>query len=293
MSDVLPPGWEVGLDPYEFWIRGCCNKSSVEPTLGLEAWMCELIWDKYCKPHGVSRLSLFFGLTWMKHYPRRKLLPRYHPHHIQRRVGVAAAWNHVQLVLKHLSDHMVELSMAHLHHPNNSVPHFPFTLGSWDTFPIFVRHGRGRYQPKYKAPVVKFQGITSHLGFIGFISGPHPGAMSDTTLARLYRPPLGPSDTILADLAYLSVPNCLTPFKKPPTGHDLDVDALEFNRVHQFYRARVEHQFGHLHAWRIISCKYIDRSLGPLKWAVQVLCNIHNMKLAFRCPYMPYTPVAP
>ena len=185
---------------------------------------------------------------------------------------------------------MREVDTVHLRHRNNSVPHFLGSQGSWDTFPIHVQQGQGRFQPKYKKAVVKFQVIISHIGSIAFVSGPHPGAMSDTTLARIYRPVLRPRDQLLADLAYMSVPKCLRPFKKPPGGL-LDPDALEFNRVHQFYRAKVEHQIGQLVRWRVVSARFRSPHLRNLKDAVRILCGIHNMRVAFRCPYVPYTPV--
>ena len=292
MSSLAKAGWEDNLHPANFWIKGCKGKSNVLPTIGVQPWLAELIYDKYGRLAQLSRVHLFYVLAWLKNYPFKSVLPRFGPRHL-RIIGKHAAWAHVRVGLSRLSEVMAEIDMCHLRHENNSVPHFPFTMGSWDTFPAIVRQSKGRYQPKYKAHVVKFQAITSHLGFICFLSGPHPGAMSDTTLARVYRPSLQPDDTILADLAYLSVPNCLTPFKKPNKPHELDSDALEFNRIHQFYRARVEHQFGHLHGWKILSSKYRSPYLGPLKWGIRVLCNIHNMRLAFSCPYVPYTPVAP
>ena len=73
-----------------------------------------------------------------------------------------------------------------------------------------------------------------------FVSGPHPGAFSDTTLPRHCRPALRPDMTILADLAYMSVPNCLTPIK---ADHVLSVDEEEFNRIVQFYRVRMDDSF--------------------------------------------------
>ena len=263
----------------------------MQPRLGLSLWMVELVWDKYCRAHHVPCVTLFYVLVWLKHYPFKTVLPLLGPQHLKP-IGKDAAWRHVRAGLRNLDEVMVEIDEAHFRHKNNSVPHFPFTIGSWDTFPILVPSGKGRFQPKYKASVVKFQGITNHLGLFAFISGPHPGAMSDTTLARMYRPNLTPTDVILADLAYLSVPNCSTLFKKA-NSYDLDRDEMEFNRVHRFYRARVEHQFGHLHGWKLVSSKYRSPHMGPLKWGVRVLCHLHNMKLGFRCGYMPYTPIKP
>ena len=142
--------------------------------------------------------------------------------------------------------------MAHLDHPNNCVPHFPpVCRGSIDTFPIFVDGGFGRYQPKYSGNVVKFQAIVSHQGLLAWLTGPHPGAMSDTTIARRCSPPWTlfglVHDYVLADLAYLSVPHMLTPFKGAVNRNE-----EFFNAAHSHYGARCEHYFGELHAWEVV-----------------------------------------
>ena len=79
--------------------------------------------------------------------------------------------------------------------------------------PVWVYKAKNRYQPKYERSVVKYNVVVSHTGHVVFVSGGHPGAMSDTTLARKYSPALRESDIILADLAYVSIPHCLTPIK--------------------------------------------------------------------------------
>ena len=108
------------------------------------------------------------------------------------KTGIFAAKRHVKRGLQHFSSVMTEVYMQRLRHKNNSVPHFPFSIGSWDTFPVVVICSH--FQPKYKKFVVKLQSITSHLGAAAYISGPHPGAMSDTTLARKYIPHLHNTD---------------------------------------------------------------------------------------------------
>ena len=91
--------------------------------------------------------------------------------------------------LRHLCQVMrMEISTEHFRHLNDEVPHFHGTIGSWDTFPIRVFCSRGRYQPKHKNAVAKFQGITTHMGLFAYVSGPHPGQMSDTTLAQKWLP---------------------------------------------------------------------------------------------------------
>eukprot|EP00667_Euglena_gracilis_P029445 EG_transcript_39061 len=160
---------------------------------------------------------------------------------------------------------MREISEEHLLHCNNHVPHFPKNCpGSVDTVPIFVCQGPHRYQPKYSHSVVKFQCVVTHLGFLAFLSGPHPGAMSDTTLFRQYRPNLpllGLQDHyLLADLAYLSVPNSLPPIK----GNNLTPEESEFNRCHQFYRARCEQYFAEMHSFAVVSATFRGSDLKKL-----------------------------
>ena len=84
--------------------------------------------------------------------------------------------HYVEMGINHLSKAMVEISLQHLVHPNNSVPHFPVhCLGSVDTFPIFIDGGFGRFQPKYKGSVVKFMAIVSHQGVTGMVDRTAPG----------------------------------------------------------------------------------------------------------------------
>ena len=110
-----------------------------------------------------TRVTLFYTCVWLKHYPQDALLPRYQPLHLPK-IGVFAAKRHVRRGLQHLRLVMTEVSMEHLQHKNNSVPHIPFSIGSWDTFPVVVMHGCSRFQPKYKKSVVKVQAITNELG---------------------------------------------------------------------------------------------------------------------------------
>ena len=118
---------------------------------GLNIWMLELLFDKYCAPFDISRVTLFYTLVWLKNYPYDALLPQYQPLHLPK-IGIFAAKHHIKRGLRHLSSVMAEVSMKHLRHKNNSVPHSPFSIGSWDTFPVVVMHGHGRsrFQPKYK-----------------------------------------------------------------------------------------------------------------------------------------------
>ena len=139
-----------------FWEKSCNGKAFVLRTIGVHAWLAELIWDKYCQPFLVPRVTLYYVLVWMKQYPFSWMLRKFHPEHLPR-IGKHAAMQHVTRGLRHLCQVMrTEISPDHFRHPNNEVPHFPGTIGSWDTFPIRVFSGRGRYRPKCKNAVVKF-----------------------------------------------------------------------------------------------------------------------------------------
>ena len=141
MSTVAKHGWESHLDESVFWARACGGRSSVKAHLGLHVWLLELLYEKYCVPYDVSRLTLYYVLVWCKHYPHDALLRRYHPYHLPK-IGACAARNHVRRGLRHLSAVMREVDTIHLRHRNNSVPHFPGSQGSWDTFPIRIRISR-------------------------------------------------------------------------------------------------------------------------------------------------------
>ena len=79
-------------------------------------------------------------------------------------------------------------------------------------------HVSRRYQPKYKANVVQFNAMVTLQRLFAYFSRPHPGSLPDTTIARSYRPTFQPSETVLGDKAYISVPNCLVPIKERPGG---------------------------------------------------------------------------
>jgi hypothetical protein len=276
-----------------FWGRACGTLREIKSVIGVTPCEAELIFDKYVRPWGGSRLELYYTLAWLKMYPKWGQLRKLAPAHLSNTVSPSTMWRIIRRTLRLLALRMTEIDAIHLDHPNNHTPHFPEgVVGSIDTFPVFVQCGANRYQPKYKHYVVKFQGVTNHLGFFAYLSGPHPGAMSDTTLARIWRLALSAWQTLLGDLAYLSVPNCLTPFKNPQEPATLTQDELEFNRIHQFYRARVEHAFGSLHAWGVIDQVYRGKDMGTLRDAVRVICSIRNMQLAFRLRYFPYSPTA-
>lgn len=278
----------------KWWNRMAGGKTYVKVKVGFRADVCELIYQKYMYGvTGMSRVVLWYTLAYLKQYPKRGNYDSLGPRDPALRYGDTTVYLKVRKGMWCLFRTMEEISMDHAKHPNNHIPHFPVhCLGSIDTFPIFVHRGRSRYQPKYAGNVAKFQAICSHLGMFCFLSGPHPGAMSDTTLARVYRPDYEALDLRacywLADLAYISVPHMLPPFKGEQTP-----DQAEFTRVHQFYRARVERAFADLHKFGIAHGRFRGSDMRFLKACIFVLCSCVNIRRALDIAYPPYSPVAP
>lgn len=143
---------------------------------------------------------------------------------------------------------------------------------------------------KYEQNVAKFQVLVTHIGFASWFSGPHVGTMSDTTLFRLHQPSLGDKDFILGDLAYESVPHVLTPVKNNFGKFGMPVREGEYIRVHQFYRARVEHFFGKVNKFSIFE-GYRSHDLHPLQNAFKLVCSSINLYHTVYLPYPPYRPV--
>ena len=48
--------------------------SNVLQNTGLRIWMLELLYDKYCAPFDIPRVTSFYTCVWLKHYPHDALL---------------------------------------------------------------------------------------------------------------------------------------------------------------------------------------------------------------------------
>ena len=304
MSDVaddftVPRGFEFNFRVPDYWTLACGGASFAKVKLGVPFPVLEYVYLQYMSGHTVhlrcgqplrelTREFLYCTVAFLKQYPQQGNFQTLAAAHQPR--GDSFVRSMVRATISFLGDKMVEVNEAHFSHPSNHVPHFPSNVvGGVDTFPIFSLEKKHRYQPKYKAAVLKMQAYVSHLGMFGFISGPHPGAASDTTTARRYHPE--GDFTFLADLAYISVPHCLPPYGAERC--EASEACSEFTRIHQWYRARTEHAFARLHHFGIIDQTYRGRDLKFLKSCVFVLANLCNIVTATRLPYVPYAPCPP
>ena len=60
MSAVPTTKWEANLHGANFWIHGCGGHSKVPQNTGLRIWMLELLYDKYCAPFDIPRVTSFY-----------------------------------------------------------------------------------------------------------------------------------------------------------------------------------------------------------------------------------------
>jgi hypothetical protein len=133
----------------------------------------------------------------------------------------------------------------------NNLSHvFPSSVsGCVDTFPIFIRRPRGRWQSacyngKYKGHVLKvslhaqhnnkttlyallqIQIVVDHTGSPIWWSGPHLGTTADVEIWRANHPTLDVNEKLLADKAYQGDHDLLTPYKRKK--HQVNLCCLRF-----------------------------------------------------------------
>ena len=73
-----------------FWEKACNGKAFVQRTIGVHAWLAELLWDKYRQAFHVPRITLYYVLVWMKQYQFSWMLRKFHPERLTR-IGKHAA----------------------------------------------------------------------------------------------------------------------------------------------------------------------------------------------------------
>jgi len=132
---------------------------------------------------------------------------------------------------------------------------------------------------KYKCCVLKVQMACDHMGRPIWFTGPHLGVSHDSKLFEQSPPPLDMArgERWLADAAYVAwnkTGHVITGFKKP-RGGSLSSDQSNFNRVHGWYRATIEHLNAWVKHFRILGSIFRGhlRNIQFLANVVQVIIN--------------------
>jgi hypothetical protein len=245
---------------------------SPEASTGFTHEDLEAIYQKYCGRNTPlnSRVKLYNVLKWCKTYPTARVSAD-RPGGSCRGYGFELSRN--QKAIDYLASVVDELTLPieQRFELSNKIPivFSRLATGSIDTFPWRVQrrkvymNQRVLYQGKYKGHVVKFQGLIDNLGNWLWFSGPHPGSDGDGTLWKNYRPPwMIPNELALADKAYCSRVyerlGLVAPYKKPTSGARTRAQTA-YNRIHTFHRVRVEHAYGYLKRFEILSRRYRGR----------------------------------
>jgi hypothetical protein len=101
----------------------------------------------------------------------------------------------------------------------------------------------------------QIQAVCLHSSAPCFFSGPHLGVISDNALVKKYPPPLLHDELVLGDKAYTDrslAHLVIAPIKKKRNQPQTRT-AERYNRVHGWYRASIEHTFGYMKRFKIIS----------------------------------------
>jgi hypothetical protein len=260
---------------------------------GLTPEVFTTVYEKYCGPDTPIRkpIYLWWLFSFYKLYPVTRAFPLVHGgcfRSPQRFLSRLYVWE------RHLASVIDELSAAWdgRWHPANALPHvFARTVtGSVDTFPILINrpsHGQSIfYNGKYKAHVVKVQGVCDHRGNLIWYSGPHIGRTSDIALWRAYPPPLERHERLLGDKAYSSRADrahLIAPYKKRKGADRLRGRKWHFNNVHAWYRATVEHCFAYVKRFRILNSVFrghILRDSAHLAAVVKIIMHTNYLHTA-------------
>lgn len=140
--------------------------------LGVLPWVAELLYQKYLHSTKFSREDLWLTLSWDKAFftaflkkslhgsnntPKKRcnhtLLPRTYPGMCDNKT----IQHRIYGLLDFLNQCLVEISLEHLKHPNNHIPHMPQNcVGHLDTMPVKLLSGEARYQPAHFGPFCFF-----------------------------------------------------------------------------------------------------------------------------------------
>lgn len=149
------------------------------------------------------------------------------------------------------------------HEMINRTPHLfqNMLTGSIDTFPVIVSRPSNSkissylYNGKYKKHVLKIQMMCDHSATPCFLSGPHLGVINDITIFKNNPPLLDDHECIFGDKAYCDKKlkdKIITPIKKTKQTQ-LSDNQNQYNKILGWYRSSIEHTFGYMKRFRIIS----------------------------------------
>jgi hypothetical protein len=155
-----------------------------------------------------------------------------------------------------------------------------------DTFPIVITRSkrkqwrRATYSGKYKQFVLKAQMICSFTGIPLRVTGPHAGVRADIDIFRQHKPPIDANELGLGDKAYYGDDDVEPPFKKPKGG-ELTEEQEDYNVVHSWLRATVEHAIWQMKKFQILGGLYrgkVWRNSSNLSHCLTIVTRIIQLQ---------------
>jgi len=238
-------------------------------------------------------------LHYLKTYPTHRDWAFRHQQTRDHRNLIRIIRKHTAYLAARMND--IELAWQGRFSPENKLPHLfdNRVTGSIDTFHIRVlrpKHKTWRRvtrNGKHRCYCMKVQMAVDHSGCPIWKEGPHLGVTHDSALWDDYPTPLHPAERLLADSAYIKFErtgHMIVSYKKP-RGGELTREQRDFNRMHSWYRATVEHTNAWVKHWRILGGTYrgrLPRSLPFLNNVITVIINIAAFSIS-RSPIRTHT----
>ncbi len=236
---------------------------------GFDLESLEIIFDKYCGQGTPikTRKYLYDVLFFLKTYPTL----RADAGRTQRK-SFGYLYDKIRIGVLHLSCVVDELNAAFQSRldPDNEITDSIFDDSyrlCLDSFPIYINRPQHNqhlyYNGKYKSHIVKVQCLSDNRGnIVWFGNRIWHGAKHDLSIYKEDHPVLSEEEHILADKAYYGRAGrslqLVTAHKKPKNGK-LSTVQKAYNFIHARHRITVEHAFGFLKRFSILSSRYRGR----------------------------------
>ena len=280
----------------QWWKDRCKNgERGVRAVCGFPSPILEELYVKYGKPLDFSREHfLWFCGSQLKMDVPYDACPMV----FQCEESARSFSRRMEYMAEQIAACVDDIRLEDLYDEFNHVPHFPhWTTFSVDSVPVAACCGQtadAMYQPKYEGTVMKLTVMRNHLGHIVCWAGPEPGSRNDGRLWSESIPwkHLKSQEYGLADGAYSGRAKLVAPLRRKDHA-ELSETAAAYNKVHSFYRARIEHLFGLLWMFSLVRDSYRGRAEGGDNRffnRIKVLLNFVQFMLRRLLKYKPYGP---
>ena len=204
-------------------------------------------------------------------------------------------WQSVDKTRSYLNEVVSEIRWSQRLDEFNHSPHFPFLVTHFtDAMPIASIGGALSdvlFNPKYAGNIYKVTVAVDFLGNIVWICPLSPGTTPDVLIWDQHGPQRTRGDFLdfevgLHDGAYKGRIHTVIPF---PGRGKLTERQQQYNDVHGWYRARVEHLFAQLWQWKVVRNIW-QGGETELHETMRILLHMEQFVNSRKVRYQPYGP---